>query len=598
MLGGAEDEWSSPTDSADRDVSGLREGSYEFKVRLEADSGEVSAPAVLRFDVAPPWWRTPHAYTAYSLAGALAIFGLLRLRENSLRQRAQALEETVRQRTRELEKANAAKTEFVASMSHEIRNPMGGIMGSALALSATRLQPEQQELVSTLRSCASFLATLVEDVLDFAAIEAGAYRIFRLPFSPREVLDSVVKMLAPKAGHVQMDSSVDPALPDWILGDAARVQQVIVNFAVNSLKFGGKRIGVSARLEGNHVVFAVADDGVGIPAEEQRSLFIRFSRLKSARNSAIPGAGLGLAVSRALAERMGGSVGVDSAPGHGSTFFLRVPLEVGTKIESNCRKFHAGGARALVVEDIGYNARALGWMLEELGFGVEFAADGAEALSRISAVSYQAIFLDCDLPKASGFEVARRVRASESDGKRAVIVATTALSTVGDQDACMGAGMDAFITKPVTPEKLRAALSSSRGIGPAETAANQAAPRASGEPAFELRLIRHLTDGSPEGLELELANFAASLDEAMRGVTEAHRSGSRTALSSAAHRVLSHARMVGATPLAGSAADLQDFASAYTDTELAEQITVLGLRVAALKKLLARPRLSPPTTPP
>jgi CheY-like chemotaxis protein len=477
-------------------------------------------------------------------------------------------------------------------MSHEIRNPMGGIVGSALALSETRLQPEQRELVSTLRNCASFLATLVEDVLDFASIEAGAYRIARFPFSPREVLDTVVKMLAPKAGHVQMDAAIDPALPDWILGDAARIQQVIVNFAVNSLKFGGKRIGVSARLEGDHVVFAVADDGAGIPAEEQRNLFIRFSRLKSARNAAIPGAGLGLAVSRALAERMGGSVGVESTPGHGSTFFLRVPLEAGAKIESNSRKFHASGARALVVEDIGYNARALGWMLKELGFDVEFAADGAEALSRISAVSYQAIFLDCDLPKAGGVEVARRVRASESGGRRALIVATTAFSTVEDQDACLGAGMDAFITKPVTPEKLRAAFSNSRGIGLASMPAVQAMPPASGEPPFELRLIRHLTDGSPEGLELELANFVASLDEAMRGVTEAHTSGPRTAISSAAHRVLSHARMLGATSLAGSAADLQDFASAYTDTELAEQIGVLGERVAALKILLARPRQS------
>jgi signal transduction histidine kinase/ActR/RegA family two-component response regulator len=594
MLGGAENEWSPPTDSADRDVSGLREGIYEFKVRLEADSGEAGAPSVLRFAIAPPWWRTLRAYSAYALAGALAVLGIIRLRVGSLRQRAQVLEETVRQRTAELEKANAAKTEFVASMSHEIRNPMAGILGSARALSETPLQAEQQELVSTLRNCASFLASLVEDVLDFAAIEAGAYKIMRSAFSPREVLDAVVRMLAPKSGAVRMDAAVDPALPEWILGDAARIQQVIVNFAVNSLKFGGRRIGLSARLEGGHALFAVADDGAGIPFEEQRSLFIRFSRLKSARNSAIPGTGLGLAVSRALAERMGGSVGVESAPGHGSTFFLRIPLEAGAKAESMSRRFHAGGARALVVEDIGYNARALGRLLGEFGFKVEFAADGEEALSRLSAVPFQAIFLDCDLPKVGGTDVARRVRASEAEGSRALIVATTALSTAGDREACLAAGMDAFITKPITPEKIRAVLTTSPGIGLTATTVVDPPPPASAAPAFDLGMIRHLADGSPEGLDRELAGYVASLDEATRAVEDAHMSGSRAELSSAAHRVLSHARMVGAASLAGAAADLQEFASAYTDSELAEQIGVLGQRTAALKRMLAPFRRSPP----
>lgn len=587
MLGGAENAWSPPTDSADRDITGLREGSYEFKVRLETDSGEAGAPAVLRFDVAPPWWRTRAAQSAFAFGGALSVLGLLRLRERSLRHRARVLEETVRQRTGELEKANAAKTDFVASMSHEIRNPMGGILGSALALSRTQLAPEQQELVSTLRSCASFLASLTEDVLDFAAIEAGAYKITRSPFSPREVLDAVVRMLAPRAGGVRMDAAVDPALPDIVTGDAARIQQVIVNFAANSLKFGGRRIALSARLDGDNVVFVVADDGAGIPLEEQRNLFIRFSRLKSARNSAIPGTGLGLAVSRALAERMGGSVGFESAPGRGSTFFLRIPLEAGARAEAKPRDFHVRGARALVVEDVGYNARALGWMLEEHGFEVEFSADGDDALSRLSRAPYHAVFLDCDLPHASGISIARRVRASETGVRRALIVATTALSTVENQDACLAAGMDAFITKPVTPEKLRAVLAGSNGLLP------RSAPQGSVRPDIDLGMIRRLSDGSPGGLDRELARFVGSLDGAVRGVAESRRSGSGAGLPSAAHRVLSLARMVGASQLAEAAADLQEFASAYTDSELAEQVGLLERQAAALKMALSRQSGSP-----
>ncbi len=594
MLGGAENEWSAPTDSADRDISGLREGSYDFKVRLKADSGEAGVPAVLHFEIGPPWWRTPLAGAAYALASALVVLGVLRLRVSSLNRRARVLEETVRQRTEELEKANAAKTEFVASMSHEIRNPMGGILGSALALSETPLEPGQRELVSTLRNCAYFLASLVEDVLDFAAIEAGAYKIARSTFSPREVLDAVVTMLAPRAAEARMDVAVDPALPEWILGDAARIQQVIVNFAVNSLKFGGRKVGLSARREGRQAVFAVTDDGAGIPAGEQGNLFVRFSRLKSARNSSIPGTGLGLAVSRALAERMGGSVGVDSAPGRGSTFLLRIPLEAGPTGESRSQGLHVHGARALVVEDIDYNARSLGRMLGKFGYAVDLAADGDEALTRLSATTYEAIFLDCDLPGASGVDVARRVRESETEGRRALIVATTALSTVGNQDACLAAGMDAFITKPVTPEKLLAAIAKSGAAGPATASFDLSAPPAPEGSDFDLGLIRHLTDGSPESLDRELAGFVASLDEAMREVSEAHASGSRSAISSAAHRVLSHARMVGAAPLTEAASDLQHLASAYADSELAEQVGVLGRHVAALRSNLGRPRHSSP----
>jgi len=597
MLGGAENAWSPPTDSPDRDISGLREGSYEFKVRLVADSGEVGLPAVLRFEIAPPWWRTPVAYAADALAGAFATFGLIRFRVRALRHRAEFLEATVRRRTMELEKANAAKTEFVASMSHEIRNPMGGILESALALSKTPLRPDQDELVATLRNCASFLASLVEDVLDFAAIEAGAYTVTRAPFSPREILDAVLRMLGPKAGAVRMEAAVDPALPESIVGDAARIQQVIVNFAVNSLKFGGRNIGLSARLEDGHVVFSVTDDGPGIPLEEQGSLFIRFSRLKSARNSAVPGTGLGLAVSRAVAEQMGGSVGVASAPGRGSTFHLRIALETVAGPESEPRRFNAGGARALVVEDIGYNARALGRMLEDFGFAAEFAAGGEEALLRLSAITFQAIFLDCDLPGLTGTEVARRIRASESGGRRALIVATTALSTVRDQEDCMAAGMDAFITKPITPGKLGAVLSRSYGFGVASAPVAASMHHPPEGPAFELGLIRHLSDGSPEGMDRELANYLASLGEAVREVAQARISGSSASLASAAHRVLSHARMVGATSLAGAAADLQDFASAYTDAELEEQIRILGRRAAELTATLEGLRNSSPASP-
>ena len=191
LLGGAETAWSPPSATPERDISGLREGNYEFQVRLVTDSGEAGASVAPALHDSAPVVADPGragAGLAFMASLALAAFAVLRLRTRTLKRRAEILERMVRQRTEELEKANAAKTDFVTSMSHEIRNPMGGILASALELSETPLEPSQQQLVTTLQSCASYLASLVEDVLDFAAIEAGAYALTLSGFSPREVL--------------------------------------------------------------------------------------------------------------------------------------------------------------------------------------------------------------------------------------------------------------------------------------------------------------------------------------------------------------------------------------------------------------------------
>jgi signal transduction histidine kinase/DNA-binding response OmpR family regulator len=580
MLGGAETQWSSPTEAADRDLPGLREGKYDLGVRLLTDSGVAGEPATIHFEVAPPWWRAPAPRAAMFAAFGMGILLLLRLRTRSLERRALYLEDMVRRRTEELEKANAAKTEFVADVSHEIRNPMGGILASARELSQTALAPEQQAHVDTLQSCATFLASLVEDVLDLAAIEAGSYSVARAAFSPGEVLEEVARMLGPRAGGARMDAAVDPALPGRIMGDKSRIQQVIVNFAVNAIKFGGRTIGLAARADGGEAVFSVADDGPGIPQAEQAGLFVRFSRAKPKGDAAVPGSGLGLAVCRALAERMGGSVGFTTAPDRGSTFFLRIPLEAGGEA-TPAPRLDACGARALVVEDESYNARALGEMLREFGYAVDFAGDGEEALSRLASGAYAAVFLDCDLPLVDGLEVARRFRGSEPRGRRTFIVATTALSTAGDRAACTAAGMDAFVTKPVTPEKLRGVLAATAAAGRREA---MAAPVI---PGLDLGMILRSTDGSAAAAAGELAQFVAALDEAMRSLEEA--GGARAAAASAAHRILSLARIVGATGLAGAAADVQEYASVYTEAELAAEIAKLKAEAGELRSTLSGP---------
>ncbi len=603
MLGGSDPGWSAPTDAAELDLANLEAGRYEFRVRLVGDAGEAGEPAVLAFRIAPPWWRTPYAYAGLAVAALLLAAAAQRLRTRALRRQTRRLEAMVQTRTVELEKANAAKDEFVASMSHEIRNPMNGILGSSLALADTALDPRQHELVSTLRQCATFLASLVEDVLDFAAIEAGARPLQQAACRPEEILRAVAAMLAPTAGAAPLDVVVDPALPSGVLGDAARIQQVLVNYATNALKFGGHRLRLEARADGPEVVFAVADDGPGIPPEEQSGLFIRFSRLKSARHAGIPGTGLGLAVCRTLAQRMGGTVGAVSAPGRGSTFFLRLPLvaarpEPGAAVPAP----PPGGARVLVVEDLDYNARTLAWMLQRRGFEVDVAADGPQALTRLASGGYAAVFLDCELPGLSGLEVARRFRATD---RETLLVATTAYSSTEDRAACLAAGMDHFLSKPITPEKLAAALAdlpfaptpadpapADPGPGPGKPEPKSAAAPA----ASDLGLLSHLIDGTPASRTREIARFLAALHSARERVERARAIGSPPELASAAHALLSHAHLIADAALSEAAAALEQAAAAGDAAACQAAVAGLNRAEAALRQRLLRP--DPPAPPP
>jgi len=573
MLAGAETTWSLPDRSARRALPALREGRYTLRVRSVSEAGEEGPEAQLGFAVGPPWWRSPAANAAAVAAAVASAALLLRLRTRSLHRRAVRLEETVQRRTAELERANAAKTDFVASMSHEIRNPMGGILSSAQRLASLPLTEAHREAVTTLASCAEYLSRLVEDVLDFATIEAGAYQITVAPFNPRELLENVVTMLRPSAGTHVLSTHADEELPEALLGDAGRIQQIMVNFTANALKFGGPTVQLSVRGDDGYCLFAVADDGAGIPPAEQEFLFARFSRLKAARNSAVPGTGLGLAVSRELAERMGGEVGVVSQPGQGTLFFLKLPLRPASGPARATDPVPAG--HALIIEDVAYNARALGFMLKSLGFTSDVASTGQQALQLLRTASYQAVFVDCDVPEVSGLEITRHLRRTEG-GRRTLIVATTALATPENERACRRAGMDRFVAKPVTTEKLRRALAPASAAG---------APPAAGVD-IDLALFAPLAAGGEGARAAEAGRFQHAFEEALAGLERARSEGQRPAIASAAHRLFGLARLINATAVAETARDLQECAAVYSPDELALECATLRRRGLELLRAL------------
>ncbi|MBL9213168.1 MAG: response regulator [Opitutaceae bacterium] len=595
---GIDADWVAAGPHGQRELSALRDGTYRFEVRAVAGSGAASAPAYFDFEVLPPWWRSgPAIAVALLLLGPLGYF-VSRLRSQALQRRTLELEAKVRQRTEELVAANAAKTEFVANMSHDIRNPLNGIVGLALALEDSRLEPRQREMVATLRECTTYLSSLVDDVLDFASIEAGRLELRSGPFAPTELLRSIVETLranATEAGAV-LSVEASPDLPPHLQGDAGRIQQILVNFVSNALKYAGGHIRLCAQVPADapeEVEFAVQDNGPGIASQDHAVLFTKFTRLqKSHGGEAIPGTGLGLAACRLLADAMGGSVGVTSRPGHGARFFLRLP-RVAAPAPLVAPPAQLPDSTVLLVEDTDYNAVAATAVLARLGLGCKRARTGEEALQLFAARRFTLVLLDRNLPDMDGTEVARRMRETEADGSRAILLAVTAYCTAEDRQLCLQAGMDAFVGKPLTPEKLRRVLGEVSRRVVATSAPLHVAP----DPvtaAPDLKLLAYLGTGTAESLEEQTRRFLVELEDLQERLQQASADSAFSTLAELAHRMLGLARMVAGADLADASSRLEVAARSRDAAGCHEWLTRLNDAVSALRAaILARSPAAP-----
>jgi signal transduction histidine kinase/CheY-like chemotaxis protein/HPt (histidine-containing phosphotransfer) domain-containing protein len=563
LSGGSE--WSAPNNSNHIVLAGLRDANYEFTVRVVNDAGVAGPAAIWKFTVLPPWYKTLPAMGMFGLMLAACVFGAFQWRVAFLRRQNVRLEALVRKKTEQLEKANEAKSEFLANMSHEIRNPISGILGLSLAFEETVLDKRQRYLADSINSCATLLATLVDDVLDFSKIEAGKIELRSAPFSLRVLLEQCSAMMAEsaRATGATITVSIDPKVPVQLVGDSARVQQIVLNYLTNALKFGAGRPIVVGASPGFHerVRFFVRDNGAGMTEAEIATLFTKFTRLESARTGNIRGTGLGLAVCRLLAGKMGGRVGVDSKPGEGSCFWAEIPfLAVGEAGNGMAAKpARAAPLRALIVEDIDYNVVAMQAVLRKLDIQSDVVNDGIAALARLQNSYYDVAFLDWNLPGMIGTEVASRYRAVEPSTRRTIIIATTAHSSDFNKEACLQAGMDAFISKPITPAKIAEAL---RDLaGPLRTAASieVRSQHITLEPPGEidLEMLRFLGNETLEGLASQIDRFLASFDGDRLSARRILETGEREEIHRIAHRLLSHCSVVKYERLSKLASELQ-----------------------------------------
>jgi signal transduction histidine kinase len=371
------------------------------------------------------------------------------------------------------ESSNEAKSRFLAMVSHEIRTPLNGILGMVQVMRGERPTPAMDHSLQVVEGSARHLGRIIGDLLDLSAMDFGKLELHPQPMAMRPLVDEVVELMTPLAQGrgLTLDVRWGEKVPERVVGDAARIEQVLLNLIGNALKFtetGGVTVQVAAPAAGD-LRFDVIDTGPGIAPAHVTRIFDAFERVGEPGLQA-PGTGLGLTIARRLARAMGGDITCDSTPGNGSTFrfSLHAPLALGEAV-SPAKEAAAPALRGpvLVVDDNEVNALVARSILRQLGVECDAVPDGRQALDAMRARRYTAVLMDCHMPVLDGWEATRQWRQAErGSGRRLPIIGVTANAGPQDRQACLDAGMDDHLPKPFEKTALAALLHRLATAGP------------------------------------------------------------------------------------------------------------------------------------
>jgi len=533
----------------------------------------------------------------------------------------------LRERTLELGEASRAKSQFVANMSHEIRTPMNGVIGMASLLQNTSLSLEQRDYVETIGSSGRALMRIIDDILDFSKIESGHLALESVDLAPRQLVGEVIRLFAPlaKAKGIELAATIEDGVPYVLKGDPGRLRQALVNLVGNAVKFtekGQVTVRVRAEAEAEEtdaelIRFAVRDTGIGIAPEALTRLFQPFAQADGSTTRRYGGTGLGLVISKRLVELMGGQLGVMSEPGEGSVFWFTARLErssltarpelpplsetaaadlahLGESAAASVPAAVTSGftptrGRVLVAEDNIVNQKVAVRILERLGYGVDVAATGNEAVAAVGQHTYDAILMDGQMPQTDGFEATRLIRVLEGS-HHTPIIALTASAMQGDRERCLAAGMDDYISKPVSPEQLEAVLG--RWVPAAAAAAPREPPRSpewhersSGPVDWDV-LTELLAMTKREFLQELVGIFLRDSRRMMADLREAYERGARVECRQIAHKLRGSCATIGARRMMKLTAELEDLGDEAAATRGGAVLADLEEEFAAVRGAL------------
>jgi len=414
---------------------------------------------------------------------ALSLNTMLRYisnRDEKLRLLAASLEAKVELRTQELEAAvkraeaaTEAKATFLASMTHELRTPMNGVIGTASLMADSDLKEAQKEQLAIIRNCGHHLLTVINDILDFSKIEASKMELEFAPLDLKKIISETLDIVKPMtdAKDLMIESKIDKEVPSYIEGDAVRLRQVLVNLISNSVKFtdrGGIYIEAHVKqktAKKTTIEFSVRDTGIGIAQDVQKKLFNAFTQADSSTTRKYGGTGLGLVISKKLIELMGGKISVKSKVGQGSTFTFTIAVKPVDAIPAEMKKeslpkhlARDKPMKIMLVEDNLVNQMVAKGFLQKLGYTPDVANNGQEALEALQSKNYDLIFMDMMMPVMDGLEATRIICSLKPAHQRPWIVAMTANALEEHKQQCIAAGMNDFLTKPFTLDNLETAI--------------------------------------------------------------------------------------------------------------------------------------------